>query len=98
MKFIIPPNLLFDTSTATFIASWSNGKHYKDPAFEEETLYRAPRGGFFLVGNCLRATPSSEADRDTCEPITPEEALKWCIARGHESAAAEHLKNVLTFA
>lgn len=98
MKFILPRNLLFDTATATTVGYWSNGKHYSDPDFEEELLYRAPRGGFFLVGNRLQATASSEAGSNTCELITPEEALRWCIARGQESAAAEHLKNVLTFA
>jgi len=96
MKWILPGNLLFDTMKATLVASWSNGRHFRDPAFIEENLYRSERGGFYLVGNRIAGTASSEAGDDRCRLVSPEEALKWCVLRGAESAAAEHLAKALS--
>lgn len=95
MKWILPKNILFDTATATLIASWSNGRHFSDPAFNEENLYRSQTGGFFLVGNQIDGTPSGDSRVDRCRQLTPEETLRWCARRHQEHAAARHLRETL---
>lgn len=98
MKWLLSNKTLFDTQKAALIASWSNGRHYSEPEFVEENLYRSKTGGLFLVGNQIDGTPSGDSRTDRCRQLTPEDALRWCMRRQQEQAASVHLRETLTIA
>ena len=41
---------IYDIDTATAVASWSNGQATSDFSYLCETIYRTPRGNWFLYG------------------------------------------------
>jgi len=76
----------YDTSKATEIGSWSNGLGYRDFSHCEETLYKSPKGAYFLVGS---GGPMSKYSRSIAQnqwegssnnftPLSRGNALDWC--------------------
>lgn len=39
----------YNTDTATRLHEWDNGREYRDFRFRSKTLYRTPKGAYFLV-------------------------------------------------
>ena len=76
--------LLYNTETATIIASWSNGYFTSDLNYCRETLYKTRRGNYFLYG-CGGAysrygTPTEGNSWASGEKITPlslDSAISW---------------------
>ena len=83
MKKVIDGKL-YDTQTATMIASYANGGSWRDFQHYEEELYRTKRGTFFLAGEGGPMTEySRRVDQNSCTggekiiPLTEKEARKW---------------------
>ena len=83
MKKIIKGKV-YDTETATELASYSNGGTWRDFSHFEETLYRKRNGEFFLHGEGGPMTRYAEAQgQNSCSggarfmPLTYQEAQEW---------------------
>lgn len=98
MKWILNRKTIFNTTTATIMASWSNGRHFKEPDFIEETLYRSSCGGFYLVGNHITGRTSGDSPSDRCRRLSVAQVIRWCRRRGQESAVAPYLSRQLRHA
>lgn len=74
----------YNTETATFIAEWDNGLGRSDFKSYEETLYRSPKGQYFIHGEGGAMTRwSRPCGNMTCGGegiilISADEALQWC--------------------
>lgn len=74
----------YDTDTADFIHTWDSGHSQDDLHFLTETLYRSPKGTFFLEGeggagsSYSRSVGSNTSTSGRAFTIlSPEEALTW---------------------
>lgn len=83
----------YDTDTAKFLVSESNGLGYRDFGYCEETLYRKKNGEFFLYGEGGPMTKYAQrVDMNTwsggCKitPLTEEEAKRWTEQRASVDA------------
>ena len=83
MKKIIKGKV-YDTETATELASYSNGGTWRDFSHFEETLYRKRNGEFFLHGEGGPMTRYAEAQGQNSwsggariMPLTYQEAQEW---------------------
>ena len=83
MKKIIKGRV-YDTETATELASYSNGGTWRDFSHFEETLYRKKTGEFFLHGEGGPMTRYAEAQGqnswsggERIMPMTYAEAQEW---------------------
>lgn len=78
---------LYNTETATDIASYSNGLSTRDFGHIRETLYRTDNGNYFVFGRggpkTKYANHSGNGTSGSKEiiPKTDEEALQWCEKR-----------------
>lgn len=78
----------YDTATAERIAEWSNGLSLSDFNACDETLYRTPRGRFFLhgIGGALtrwrRSVGSGWTGGSGIVPLSETQAREWCEQRG----------------
>jgi hypothetical protein len=84
MKKIIDGKI-YDTKTATEVASYWNHLGTGDFRWYSEALYRTRRGNFFLSGEGGAMTRWSHScgDNSVCggegiEPMSPDEAREWC--------------------
>lgn len=76
----------YDTDTATEIATWNNSIPSNDLEAIEETLYRTPKGAYFLLaaGGAMtkyarRAGSNSwSGSSDIFIELSDADALKWC--------------------
>ena len=74
---------LYNTETATLIASWSNDSEAGDPHYCHEELYKTMRGNFFLYGEGGAQTHWGNTngkiiwEGDGIDPIDQEEAEQW---------------------
>jgi hypothetical protein len=75
---------IYDTETAEEIAFWSNGCNRSDFHFCEETLFRTPKGEFFLYGyggslSCYARScgTNSWCGGESICPLTSEQAIDW---------------------
>lgn len=82
MKRIIDGKV-YNTETAEEIASWHNGYYGGDFKRCEESLYRTPKGSWFLAGEggpmskYARPAGNMTSGGDGLEPLTPDEARRW---------------------
>jgi hypothetical protein len=74
----------YNTATATEIASYWNGLSLSDFHTLTETLYRTPKGAFFLVGSggALTSYSKSCGNNSYCggtrwTVLSDEDAFKW---------------------
>ncbi|MDD3127563.1 MAG: hypothetical protein WC082_11245 [Victivallales bacterium] len=75
---------LYNTETAKEVFTWSNHYYRNDFHFCEETLYRTPKGAFFVAGEggpmSKYAVPVGSNGRgggDGLEVLSDAEALAW---------------------
>jgi len=88
----------YNTETATEIACWDNDLPSKEFNFIEETLYRTPKGAFFLYGRGGANSPYAEAregGQTRCSgsaitPLTPEAARSWLENHKQTEALEEY--------
>jgi hypothetical protein len=82
----------YDTETATTVATWNNGARPDSFQLSTETLYKTPKGAYFLH---LEGGPYSEygeqvpgASRGTSRlrPLTNEETMGWLEKRERTEA------------
>lgn len=89
----------YDTETATKIGHWSNGHYPGDFARCEETLYRTPKGNFFLYGEggamSKYATPvgNMRGGGSNIEPMDETAAAVWCEEHCDAAVVVEHFPN-----
>lgn len=83
MKQIINGKM-YNTETATEVASWWNGYSRRDFKFCEETLYLKRTGEFFLYGEGGAMSKYSESCGQNCWvggsqiiPLTIDKAKQW---------------------
>lgn len=82
---VIIDGLRYDTETATEIATATQGRR-GDFAFAEETLYRTPRGRYFLHGYGGPLTRWSRREGngmwagEGILPLSEEKAIEWLEA------------------
>jgi len=97
----IHDNKRYNTETATEIAYWSNGVNTSDFKCCMETLYRTPKGAYFLFGE---GGPSSKYSRqigngyhwgEEMQPLTEKQALAWCEKTNNVEAIEEHFKHLV---
>jgi hypothetical protein len=76
---------IYDTATATELARDGNGAYAGDLDGWDETLYRSPRGQYFIAGTggaaSRYAAPEGVDGRgpgSRIVPLTRAEALAWC--------------------
>jgi len=83
MKKIINGKV-YDTATAQEIASYSSPHNYGDFDRYEETLYRSPKGRFFVAGeggprsHYARQSHGGYSGGSALRVLTDAEALEWC--------------------
>jgi hypothetical protein len=85
----------YNTETATAVGSWSNGYGHSDFHYVDETLYRTPTGGWFLIGEggALSRYAQSCGHNSTCGGrdwyvLTDDEAFEW-LQRREQTEALE---------
>lgn len=72
----------YDTTTATEIGSWDNGR-YRDFRYCAETLYRKRTGEFFIHGeggplsDYCSYTGTMRGDGENIVPLTESDAREW---------------------
>ena len=89
---------LYNTETATKIASDNSPYGNGDFQFENTKLYKTAKGAFFLAGNGGAASRWSQSlgtggrgAGEGMEALTPEEARTWCEANDVDAdIIAEH--------
>lgn len=89
---------IYNTSTATEVASFSNGFYGNDFRNMEETLYKTKKGAWFLAGEggpmskysqpCGNMTGGGKG----MEVLTADEALEWLEEKEETAAIEEHFK------
>ena len=75
----------YDTETAEKIGGWRNGTNYTDFRYCEESLYRTPKGTWFLHGEGgpfskygeVSASGREKYSGATILPLTEDEAAAW---------------------
>jgi len=74
----------YDTETATSVAHYDNGLGHRDFRNVSETLYRTPRGKWFLVGEGGAMTQwgkhfgdGSRCGGEGLRPLTEDQAQEW---------------------
>lgn len=74
----------YDTETAEVVISWTNGYYPNDFKFREKSLYRTPKGNWFIlhVGGAMtdmaqRAGSNSMTGGSSIEPITADNARQF---------------------
>lgn len=80
----------YDTATAAEIGGWSNSYGRSDFHWCEETLYKTPRGNYFIEGEGgARSKYAVSVGQNAwggsggnITPITRAEALRWCEEHG----------------
>lgn len=99
MKRVIDGKI-YDTETATLIDEAAASCSLSDFGYWEESLYRTPRGRYFIAGS---GGPMSRWARQIemntwsggagIEPLSESEALHWCEERGIDAETiGEHFK------
>lgn len=79
----ISEGLRYNTATATAIGEWWNGLSRNDFGFCEESLYRTPKGNYFLSGEGgARSRWSRRVENGSCggsgiSPLSKNEAFDW---------------------
>ncbi len=77
----------YDTTTAEKIAKWSNNYYPNDFNYMEETLYRTPKGAWFLHGEggglsrYAQSYGNSSGWGSDLRVLTPAEARAWLERR-----------------
>jgi hypothetical protein len=84
---------LYDTAKASKLAQFTNGAPPHSPQYIKETLYRTPRGNYFIHGSGGYLTPYREVFGPSCGPgeditaLDRDQCLLWCERTGNEAAA-----------
>jgi hypothetical protein len=100
MKAIISDHL-YDTKTATLLATWQNTNDTRDFQCEIDSLYRTKNGKFFLHEEGGAKTDRATRQVRSCgwgeriRLVTPEEALAWCSAKGQVEVALRHFGHLI---
>lgn len=91
MKKVID-GLLYDTQTAALIGEYHTGGSCRDFHYFEESLYKTPKGAYFVAGSggpmtsyCRAVGQNEWSGGDGLRVLTRAEALEW---------AESHLKSV----
>lgn len=85
----------FDTQTAEEIASWDNGHYGGDFNRQQETLYKSPKGQYFVhgEGGALSAYAESHGNSrcggESLWLVDEDQAFKWLLDHGLDSTAEE---------
>ena len=86
----------YDTATATEIGSHHNGRGRSDFRHMSESLYRTPRGNWFLAGEGGAMTKYSRPCGDMTGggeyiiPLSPENAREWLERHELEEAIEKY--------
>ena len=93
----------YNTETADFVASWSNGYSYSDFKHCEEDLYRTKRGSWFTVGSGGPLSGYSRSvgqnswsgSSDVIRPLDADEARRWLERHGETAALETYFPDVI---
>ena len=89
----------YNTETAIEVASRDNGLSYTDFRQLSESLYRTPRGSWFLAGSGGPLTPYAVSVGDmrtggsAIRPLTAEEARSWLESYDKHDALEEYFSD-----
>jgi hypothetical protein len=91
---------VYNTETATRVASYDNGLSHRDFGFCEEDLYKTKKGAWFLhgEGGAMSRWSRPVESNGRCggsgiEVLTQAEALAWCEEHGVDAdVIAEHFQ------
>jgi hypothetical protein len=96
MKRVIEGKV-YNTETATEIATWSNHYFPNDFHYCEETLYRTKKGAWFIAGEGGALSKYSRpcgsngsCGGDGLEPISAKEAMEWLEQHEFTDELEEH--------
>lgn len=74
----------YNTETAELVARWNNGYYQNDFHLVEETLYKTPKGAYFLyyIGGALskysiQVGSNGSGEGDGIKVLSREEAAGW---------------------
>lgn len=86
----------YNTETAIPLANWDNRENYGDYRFENQVLYVTKKGAYFIHGRGGGGTDwgtnngNARCGGQGIEPISKDEALRWCEKYGAEDVIEEH--------
>ena len=89
---------VYNTETATILATFDNGHSHTDFAYLKEDLYVTAKGSYFLAGEGGASTKYREVSGNSTGPgekiipLTGKEALDWCEATKNHETALERFK------
>ncbi|HSW65196.1 MAG TPA: hypothetical protein VLH56_18090 [Dissulfurispiraceae bacterium] len=95
MKKIVDGKM-YDTAKAEKIVTWSAGYYRSDFRYCEETLYKTPRGRFFLYGEGGAYSPYANQYGDTLGageaiiPLSDQAANEWLEERDEADLILKH--------
>ena len=94
---------VYDTNTATLIASDGNDLSHSDFQYWEESLYLTAKGNWFLhgEGGCMSkyGRPSGHNSYTGSEDIVPlsrQEAFAWCEEHRAQQAIEDHFADLIS--
>jgi len=91
----------YDTETATQVAEYGNGLGEGDFSNYDETLYRTPRGNWFLSGEGGPMTKYSRPCGDMTSggdgiiPLSSNEARQWLESHDENDALEKYFSDAL---
>jgi hypothetical protein len=94
--------MVYDTNTATAVASWDNDLPDSDFKACSETIYRTANGRWFLHGQGGAASrwAKGEGGRSWASEdiiaLTDDEALEWLAAHDKTEAAVKYFRTIVT--
>lgn len=87
---------VYDTETAEMLHEWDNGSYDRDFHLVEESLYRTPKGAFFVAGSggpmteyAVRAG-SNTSGSSGIRVLSRDEAIAWLEAHDGTEVLVEH--------
>jgi len=96
MRAIID-GLRYDTDTAEAVHVWTNGLPRGDLRFRAKTLYRTPKGRWFIhheggpmTDLAQRVSDSTITGGEKIEPVSEDDAFRFLTTHGGEDAAERY--------
>lgn len=92
---------MYNTETATRIASWDNGIYGNDFKSCEEDLYLSKKGQYFVAGSggamssYAQSYGNSRGSGEDIRLLSKEEARNWCEEKKYIEALETHFADML---
>lgn len=90
---------IYNTDTATKIATWSNGHNYNDFNYCDESLFVTSKGAYFVAGEggamskYSQSHGNSRGSGEGIEVLTKSQALAWCEHHQEQDAIDKFFAN-----